>query len=64
MLDINLKQDKRIGILFTLVGVTASMLAIIVYLQKLKHNKEEKKIRELDKEIKKLQLAKLQNDRG
>lgn len=64
MLDINLKQDKRIGILFTLVGATASMLAIIVYLQRLKHNKEEKKIRELDKEIKKLQLAKLQNDRG
>ncbi len=48
MLDINLKQNKKIGILFTLVGVTASVLAIIVYLQRLKHGKEEKQIRALN----------------
>jgi hypothetical protein len=62
MLDINLKQNKKIGILFTLVGVTASVLAIIVYLQRIKHGKEEKQIRALDREIKKLQLAQLQKD--
>jgi len=62
MLDINLKQNQKIGVLFTLVGVTASVLAIIVYLQRLKHAKEEAKIRALDREIKKLQLANLQKN--
>jgi len=62
MLDINLKQNKKIGLLFTLVGVTASVLAIIVYLQRIKHAKEEARIRALDREIKKLQLSQLQKN--
>ena len=62
MLDINLKQNKRIGILFAIVGGIASTLAIIVYIQRLKHGREERKIRDLDREIKKLQLAQLQKN--
>ncbi len=62
MLDINLKQNKKIGILFAIVGGIASTLAIIVYLQRLKHGKEEAKIRALDREIKKLQLSQLQKN--
>jgi hypothetical protein len=62
MLDINLKQNKKIGVLFTLVGGIASILAVIVYIQRLKHAKEEAKIRALDSEIKKLQLSQLQKN--
>jgi hypothetical protein len=62
MLDINLKQNKKIGVLFAIVGGIASTLAIIVYLQRLKHAREEKQIRALDREIKKLQLAQLQKN--
>jgi TolA-binding protein len=64
MLDINVKQNKRIGILFAVVGGIASMLAIVVYLQRLRHAKEEKQIRALDREIKKLQLQNLKKQNG
>jgi hypothetical protein len=62
MLDINIRQNRKIGLLFGIVGGVASVLAIVVYLQRLKHSKEEKKIRALDEEIKKLQLAHLQEN--
>lgn len=62
MLDINLKQNKKITVLFAIIGGIASTLAVIVYLQRLKHAKEEKQIRALEIEIKKLQLSRLQKD--
>jgi hypothetical protein len=44
------------------VGGIASILAVVVYIQRLKHGKEEARIRALDSEIKKLQLAQLQQN--
>jgi hypothetical protein len=62
MLDINLRQNKKITVLFAIVGGIASTLAVIVYIQRLRHSKEEARIRALDSEIKKLQLAQLQQN--
>jgi hypothetical protein len=62
MLDINLRQNKKITVLFAIVGGIASILAVVVYIQRLKHGKEEARIRALDSEIKKLQLAQLQQN--
>jgi len=64
MLDINIKQDKKIGLIFSLLAATAAVLGVIVYVQKLKHDKEQRKIDALDKEIKQLQLLELKKKNG
>jgi hypothetical protein len=64
MLDINVSQNKKITLLFSLIAATAGALAILTYLQKIKHDKENKEIAKIDLELKMLQLAELKKRNG
>jgi hypothetical protein len=64
MLDINVSQNRKITLLFSLIAATAGALAILTYLQKIKHDKENKEIAKIDLELKMLQLAELKKRNG
>ena len=64
MLDINIKQNQKIGLLFGLLAALAAGLGIVVYIQKLKHNKSQKELNEIDRELKQLQVAQLKRNNG
>ena len=64
MLDINIKQNQKIGLMFGLLAALAASLGIVVYIQKLKHNKSQKELNEIDRELKQLQLAQLKRNNG
>ena len=64
MLDINIKQNQKIGLLFGLLAALAAGLGIVVYIQKLKHDKAQRELNELDTEIKQLQLAEMKKKNG
>jgi CHASE3 domain sensor protein len=64
MLDINIKQNQKIGLLFGLLAALAAGLGIVVYIQKLKHNKSQKELNEIDRELKQLQLAEIKRKNG
>jgi hypothetical protein len=61
LIGVNIKQNKQITLLFTILGVITISLGAFVYYQKLKHDKERREIEGLDREIKRLQLFELQN---
>jgi hypothetical protein len=60
-LDI-LKENKVKWIIATL-GALGGFVALLVHLEQKKHNKAQKELMALDKEIKTLQLSKLKNSR-
>ena len=64
MLDINIKQNQKIGLMFGLLAALAASLGIVVYIQKLKHDKAQRELNELDTEIKQLQLAEMKKKNG
>ena len=64
MLDINIRQNKKISLLFTLVAVVTATLGGFLYYQKIKHDKAQRELNELDREIKQIQLAELKKKNG
>lgn len=64
MLDINIRQNQKIGLAFGLLAAMAAVLGIVVYVQKIKHDKETRALNALDKEIKSLQLKELRQKSG
>jgi uncharacterized membrane protein YciS (DUF1049 family) len=64
MLDINVKQNRKITLLATLIGGIGGLLAIAWYIQRLKHGRDDKKLKELEREIKLLQLKTLKEQNG
>jgi len=57
----DLLQEKKIGWLMGAFAVLGTVVAVIAYIDQKKHNKLQKEVIELDKEIKRLQLDKLKN---
>jgi len=64
MLDVNIKQNRKISLLFGIVAVVTATLGGFLYYQKIKHDKAQRELNELDKEIKQIQLADLKKKNG
>lgn len=60
-MSIDILQEKKIKWLIAGLSALGAIVAVFVYLDQRKHNKVEKELFELDKEIKTLQLSKLKN---
>lgn len=58
---VDLLQEKKIKWLIAGFGILGGIVGILIYLDQKKHNKVQKEIFALDKEIKMLQLRKLKN---
>jgi CHASE3 domain sensor protein len=57
LVGVNIKQNKQITLLFAIVGVVTAVLGGFLYYQKIKHDKSQRELNELDREIKQIQLA-------
>lgn len=57
----DLLQEKKIGWLMASFAILGTIVGVIAYMDQKKHNRVEKELFELDKEIKRLQLEKLKN---
>lgn len=64
MLDINIRQNQKISLLFTIVAIVTATLGGFLYFQKIKHDKSQRELNELDREIKQIQLAELKKKNG
>lgn len=60
-LNIDLVQEKKIKWIIVGLGALTGVVAWLIYLDQKKHNKVQKEIFALDREIKRLQLQKLKN---
>jgi Na+-transporting NADH:ubiquinone oxidoreductase subunit NqrC len=60
-MELDIFQAKQIRGLIIAFGALSAVVAVLVYADQRKHNKVQQEILSLDKEIKLLQLAKLQN---
>jgi hypothetical protein len=60
----DLLQEKKIGWLMAGFAILGSVVAVVAYLDQKKHNRVEKELFDLDKEIKRLQLERLKNGQG
>ena len=63
-MSINILQEKKLKWIIAGLGALGGIVAMLVYLDQKKHNKVQKELFELDKEIKILQLSKLKNGQG
>lgn len=61
MTSIDVKQNKSIQLIVSLLAALGGLTAAIVYIETKKHRGLQKDILELDKNIKSLQLKRLQN---
>lgn len=61
MVNINLGQSRQIKLLFGIITALAGGLSIFIYVQKIKHDKSQRELNALEKEIKTLQLAEIKN---
>lgn len=57
----DLLQEKKIKWIVASLAILGSIVGIVAYLDQKKHNKLEKELFDLDKELKTLQLNKLKN---
>lgn len=57
----DLLQEKKIKWIVAGLAILGSIVGIVAYLDQKKHNKLEKELFDLDKELKTLQLNKLKN---
>lgn len=64
MLDVNIKQNQKISLLFGIVAIVTATLGGFLYYQKIKHDKAQRELNELDREIKQIQLAELKKKNG
>jgi hypothetical protein len=60
-MNLNLLQDKKIKWLIAGLTVIGGVIGVLVYIDQKKHNKVQRDLFALDKEIKMLQLQKLKN---
>lgn len=60
-MQLDLLQAKQIRGLIIAFGALSAVVAVLVYMDQRKHNRVQQDILSLDKEIKLLQLARLQN---
>jgi hypothetical protein len=60
-MHIDLLQEKKIKWLFAGLTALGGFVGILIFLDQRKHNKVEREIFELDKQIKSLELEKLKN---
>jgi uncharacterized protein YpmB len=64
VIDINVKQNKQITILFAVLGVVTAVLGSFLVYQKLKHDKSERELQALDRELRQLQLDEMKKKNG
>lgn len=64
MLDVNIKQNQKISFLFGMLAIVTATLGGFLYYQKIKHDKSQRELNELDREIKQIQLADLKKRNG
>ena len=60
-MHIDLLQEKKIKWLFAGLTAIGGLVGVLIFLDQRKHNTVEREIFELDKQIKSLELEKLQN---
>ena len=63
MNEIDIKQGEQIKILFTALFALGGLSAFLVYLDNKKHSKLKSEVMNLEKQIKQLELAKMQNNK-
>lgn len=61
MKNIDLIQNKRIGLIIGIITALGGITALLVYFEGKRHRKINEEVASLDKEIKQLQLLKLKN---
>ena len=64
VIDINVKQNKQITILFAVVGIVTAVLGGFLFYQKIKHDKAQRELNLIERELKQLQLAELKKKNG
>ena len=64
VIDINVKQNKQITILFAVVGIVTAVLGGFLFYQKIKHDKSQQELNLIERELKQLQLAELKKKNG
>jgi hypothetical protein len=60
-MHIDLLQEKKIKWLFAGLTAIGGLVGVLIFLDQRKHNKVQREIFELDRQIKSLELEKLQN---
>lgn len=61
MKNIDLLQNKKIGLIVGIVTALSGITALLIYFEGKRHRKISEEVTQLDKEIKQLQLLKLKN---
>ena len=64
VIDINVKQNKKITLLFAIMGVVTAVLGGFFIYQKIKHDKSQRELNALDKELRQLQLLEIKKKNG
>ena len=59
VIGINIKQNKKLTLLFAIFGVVSTVLGGFLIYQKLKQDKAQRELNEIDRELKQLQLAEI-----
>ena len=64
VIDINVKQNKKITLLFAIMCVVTAVLGGFLFYQKIKHDKSQRELNLIERELKQLQLAELKKKNG
>lgn len=64
IVGINIKQNKQITVLFAIVGIVSAVLGGFLFYQKIKHDKSQRELNLIERELKQLQLAELKKKNG
>jgi hypothetical protein len=64
VIDINVRQNKQITTLFAILAVVTTVLGGFLFYQKIKHDKSQRELNALDRELRQLQLAELKKKNG
>jgi hypothetical protein len=64
VIDINVKQNKRISLLFAILGTVTAVLGGFLIYQKIKHDKSQRELNALDRELRQLQLLEMKKKNG
>ena len=64
LVGINIKQNKQITVLFAILGVVSAVLGGFLFYQKIKHDKSQRELALIERELKQLQLAELKKKNG
>jgi CHASE3 domain sensor protein len=64
VIGINVKQNKRISLLFAILGTVTAVLGGFLIYQKIKHDKSQRELNALDRELRQLQLLEMKKKNG